>query len=231
MIARQTGKMRAQARTGDNSGPITASGPINENWVVREMGGGETLFATDAAVTPEVPASGIVDVELSMQNAAVSVAPGDGDSCSLGALRSGIEYEVTADPSWTDSESITNCLKTLSEVTHEFSFTAPSEPGSETLDITIEGTGTGFTGGGSFAVAVTDSGGGGGGDDGGSEFPGDDDNSIRPGPGDGRDDGGGSLPGGDNGGGIPALPEIGTTQALAIGGGFTLLLVLVLALR
>lgn len=228
MIARQTTRMRAQARTGDENGPITASGPINENWVVREMGGGETLFATSAAVTPEVPTNGIVDVELSMQNAAVSVAPGDDDSCSLGALRSGIEYEVTADPSWTSSESITNCLKTLSEVTHEFSFTAPSEPGSETLDITIEGTGTGFTGGGSFSVAVTDSGGD---DEDGSEFPGDNDNSIRPGPGDGRDDGGGTLPGGDNGGGIPALPEIGTTQAIAIGGGFTLLLVLALALR
>jgi hypothetical protein len=214
-IAANTHRFRQHSR---QTAGVTAHDPINENWIVRVGGGSETLFVDQAAVTPEVPAGGIVDVTLEVVNAALVLGPGDDDHCSEGG-NAGYNYRVIVDPSWTTEQTTTNCV-TLSEdrASHQFDFEAPDTAGVETVDITVEGVGSGFSGGGSFEVAVTDSDGG---DDGGGD-------PIRPGPGDGRDgDDGGSSP--------PFLPGdgqlIGTPAAIGIGGGLALLLVVLIATR
>ena len=209
----QRNRHRSRQTTG-----LTAHDPINDNWVVRVAGGSETLFVDQAAVTPEVPANGIVDVELEVVNAALFLGPGDDDHCSEGG-NAGYNYRVTVDPSWTENQTTTNCV-TLSEdrASHQFDFEAPDTAGVETVDITVEGVGSGFSGGGSFEVAVTDS----------KDDSDDGTDPIRPGPGDGRDgDDGGSSP--------PFLPGdgqlISTPAAIGIGGGLALLLVVLIATR
>jgi hypothetical protein len=161
----------------------------------------------DSVTIPdEVASGGVVDVAIEVVNAAFFISPTDGDHCSQGG-NAGYEYDVTVEPGWTEEESETNCLDLAEDnATHQFSFDAPDTAGVYTVDVTVEGTGTGFTAGDSFEIVVPEEGG-----------------SVRPEP-DPIDGGGGGSP-------LPGIPEVGAGTGIAIGGGLALLLVLVIALR
>lgn len=154
-----------------------ARDPISKEWVLKTgAGGAAILFADRVAVTEEVPEGGVVDVEVEVVNAASRVSPDDPDRCRED-YNAGYEYTVTANPSWTDGETETVChgndgLVASSRKTRSFSFTAPSESGSEELEVTIEMVESGAGNSESYSVAVS-----GDGSDG--------DSDIRPGPGDG----------------------------------------------
>jgi len=169
-----------------------AHDPLSEDWVIRVAGGGEVLFVTDIAVPDTAPAGSIMDLTVDVQNAAISVAPDDPDSCSLGVLRSGYEYQITVSPSWNEPDFVeTKCLKTRSSFQHTPTLNAPEESGTYTVTITVEGTGSGFSASGDFEIGVTSD----GGSDGGSGDG--DDVRVDPGPGEDQDsgsEGGGTGP-------------------------------------
>jgi len=138
---------------------INAHDPINDNWVVRKAGGGDVLFVNNVTIPSEVASGGIVDVVVEVVNAALFISPTDGDHCSQGG-NAGYEYEVRVEPGWTTESTIISCLSlTEDRATHQFSFDAPSSPGTYTVDVTVEGVGTGFSGGDSFNIAVPEEGG------------------------------------------------------------------------
>lgn len=117
------------------------------------------MFVDSVTIPSEVASGGIVDVSVDVVNAALGVNPLDDDRCSKG-IEAGYEYEVVVEPGWAVEQSATNCLTVLeNNATHEFSFDAPDTGGTYTVDITVEGTGTGFSAGGSFNIVVPDEGG------------------------------------------------------------------------
>lgn len=206
---------------------IKARAPLSEEWVVRKAGGGETLFATGVGVPDTIATGGVVDVSVAMTNAAVSIGPSDGDSCSVGLIGSGYEYKVTVEAEWGETKSTTKCLNTRSDTTHEFALNAPSEPGTYTIDITIEGTGTGFSGGGSREVVIE------GTDDGGDNGDGDDDTGDIPrrdprdpeNPEDDLDPGEGA----GDGEGLPGIGGIGATEGFVAAFGFLFVILILVA--
>jgi len=165
---------------------VSAHDPINDNWVVRRGGGGDVLFVDSVAIPDEVASGGIVDVTIEVVNAALVISPTDADHCSQGG-NAGYEYEVRVEPDWTTESERVNCLDLAEDrATHQFSFDAPPTAGTYTVDVVVEGVGSGFSGSGSFEVAVPDEGG-----------------SVRPEPDpvDGGDGEGSPIPGigGDSG--------------------------------
>jgi hypothetical protein len=196
----------AEMQAGQPSEGLVANDPISDKWVVRKAGGGNVLFVDSISIPNEVASGGVVDVEVDVVNAALVISPSDGDHCSSGG-QAGYEYEVTIEPGWTTEETRVNCLDLSADTaTHQFSFDAPDSAGTYAVDVTVEGTGTGFSAQGSFEVVVPEDGG-----------------SVRPDP--------DPIDGGDGGSPLPGLPEIGAGTGIAIGGGLALLLVLIIALR
>lgn len=138
---------------------ITARDPINDNWVVRKAGGGDVLFVDSISIPKEVAAGGVVDVEIDVVNAALFISPTDGDHCSQGG-NAGYEYEVRVEPGWTTEGTTTNCIDLAEDnASHQFSFDAPSQQGTYTTDVIVEGVGTGFSASGSFETVVPSQGG------------------------------------------------------------------------
>jgi len=184
---------------------ISAHDPINDNWVVRTGGGGDLLFVDSVALPEEVASGGIVDVVVEVVNAALFISPTDGDHCSQGG-NAGYEYEVRVEPGWTTESTTVNCLDLVeNRATHQFSFDAPSSSGTYTVDITVEGVGTGFSAGGSFNVVVPEEGG-----------------STRPDPGE-RD--------GDGNGGETIIPGVGDSGfTIGLISGLALLVILLVLL-
>lgn len=196
---------------------VTAHDPINDNWVVRRAGGGDTLFVDNISLPGEVGAGGIIDVTVEVVNAALSIGPSDPDSCSEG-VDSGYEYRVTVNGDWPGAaESRENCLEVgvplnPSRETHQLPLDAPTTPGEYTINVTVEGVGSGFSSTGSFPLLVPEQGG--------DQRPGGD-------PVDGDE----PINGGDGGGGF--LDEIlggGGGLALGFTGGLLFLVVLLVLL-
>lgn len=179
--------------------------PSYSEWVLDEGSGGPLWFVDDVQVTPEVPMGGVVDVALTIRNERQFISPLHPNLCADGFF-SGLEAEVTVNPTWTQPESQIVCTGIgevgLPKDDLTFDFRAPDEPGTYAVDIEVVGTGDGSGGTVTFEVFVPET---------------DDGLGGRPGAGDGRgavddeDDNG-------NGGGEPALPQIpgGLTGGLAI---------------
>lgn len=199
--------------------PLRARDPISQKWILK--GDASPIFFIDSiAVTEEVAAGGIVDVEVVAVNAARYIGPGDEDRCTVGSTY-GYEYEVEIRPSWTQSDSETVCIGMDGERNvSEFSFDAPESGGTESVDVRVVMTGSRNSASESYSVSVI-----GEDDDGGDDAP------TRPGTGD-PDDG---EDGGGGGGDSPLdglFPELGATEGAAIGLGAVLLfLILLVALQ
>ena len=184
---------------------VSAHDPINDNWVVRKGGGGDVLFVDSVTIPKEVASDGVVDVTIEVVNAALFISPTDADHCSQGG-NAGYEYEVRVTPDWTNGSQRVNCLDLAEDrAIHEFSFNAPESAGTYTVDVVVEGVGSGFSGSGSFEVVVPDEGG-----------------PTRPDPDpvDGGDGGGSPIPGIGGGSGF--------TLGLASGLGLLLILLVLL---
>lgn len=210
----QRSRQRSRQTTG-----VTAHDPLNENWVVRLGAAGETLFVDELEYPGTVTVGDPIDVRVQVVNAALNIGPADDDYCAETVVRSGYEYDVTVEIEGVGSETRTKCLQTLLETNHEFDFQAPQQPGTYTMTVTVEGTGTGFSGGGTREIEVLA----------------EDDNSDRDDRDDRQQEGGGDnddTAGDDSGSGLPDLGNlIGTTEAIGLGAGLTLLLIVLIATR
>jgi hypothetical protein len=196
----------------------TAQDPLNENWVVRVGGGSETLFVDEVAYPQQVGVGEPIDIRVQVVNAAITVGPFDDDQCNVGAGQSGYSYTATVEVEGAGTKTQQKCLQAGFEEDHEFDFTAPQQPGTYTMDITVEGTGSGFSGGGTREIEVVPE----------EQQDGDrnrDDDRKQEGGNDGK-------AGDDDGDGLPDLGNlIGTTDALVIGGGLVLFLVVLISLQ
>lgn len=186
-------RMRRQSRRAvgaSSTAPITSHNPYSDTFVLQTDTTGPLWYAEDVRLPPRVAAGGVVDVAVDMVNERTVITPLNEDQCVDG-LTNGLESEITIQPEWTEAQTVTDCLPAggflPSRRTHQFSFTAPTDPGTYTVSVEIRGTGSNEGGIETFRVVVPedDDGGGGGGGGGGI---------VRPGPGDGDD-----SP--DNGGG------------------------------
>lgn len=142
---------------GSANDPVTAQDPISDQWVVRRLGGGEVLFVDSVSVPDRVAPGGIVDVDVTVVNTALAILD-DPDKCMAGAS-AGFEYEVSASFGGAMRDATTKCLQiplfgTSNRETHQLSVTAPTNAGSYDLTVAVEGTGTGFTGSGTFPILV-----------------------------------------------------------------------------
>lgn len=191
-----------------------AHSPANETFILQsDSVRGPTFYAESVSVTEETVPGGVVDVEVTLANERTSTSLLNPDYCSLGAIdRDGVEGTVTVDPVFAGTpESDTVCVGPASftgtpgRETLSYDFTAPTEPGTYTVSVTVESN----AGGGTvdYLVVVVDG-------DNGREDP----------PDRGNGDNGDN---GDNGFDFPTLPGGGVdaTSGLAI-----LVLVLVLFL-
>jgi len=149
-ITAQTQRLRNTARRET----VSSHDPINDGYVVRVGGGSEILFVDQVLIPTEVEEGGIVDVEIEVVNAATVISPTDDDHCSQGN-NAGFEYEASVSIDDGDSESVTECVGLVeNRATHTFSLDAPTTPGQYDVEITVEGTGTGFTGSGTEVLSV-----------------------------------------------------------------------------
>jgi len=217
-IVAQTQRSRQRSR---QTAGVTAHDPLNENWVVRVGGGSETLFVDELAYPQQVGPGEPIDILVQVVNAAINVGPFDDDQCNVGTGQSGYSYTVTVGVGGVGSKTQQKCLQASFEEDHEFDFTAPQEPGTYTMDVTVEGTGTGFSGGGTREIEVVSE------DETDDDRDRDDDRKKEGGNDDSNDSGNGNDP-------FSWLPDgqlIGTTEAIGIGAGLALLLVVLIATR
>lgn len=202
--------------------------PVDDTFIFDGSVNGPEWYVSNVAVTPEVEAGGVVDVEVTVLNERVFTGPLHPDVCTSGSFN-GNESNIEASPSWTSAESTTICTEvggiTPTEDVVEFAFPAPDEPGTYTVDITAVATGSNNGGTVSYEVFVPDE------DDGGDGGDGGDDPGGRPGPGDGDDgDNGGD---GGSGGGIqlPRLPGLDPSQTGVLVLSIILLLLVIVSIR
>lgn len=115
------------------------------------------LYVEEIRITPEVPAGGIIDLEIDVTNVANFINPVDDDACTDN-LFYGYEYELTVDREWDDLEdTIEHCLTMQDRnVTHSLAFDAPEEPGTYDVDIAMLLPGSDVSGLVSEPVAVVD---------------------------------------------------------------------------
>lgn len=140
--------------------PTTARDPLSNQFILKTgLLDSPILFVDTIAVTPEVAAGGVVDVEVIVTNAATGVTQNDPDICQAGSSN-GFEYDITADPSWTSAETVTDCTGPGSvgsnKYSYTFSFTAPASGGVETLDVSVQGATSGVGGSKSYSVSVSE---------------------------------------------------------------------------
>jgi hypothetical protein len=210
----QTPILQPEKRGGQSA---TVHDPLNENWVVRYGGGSEILFVDELSYPQQVGPGEPIDIRVQVVNAAITIGPFDDDQCSVSTGQSGFSYTATVSVEDAGSKTQQKCLQASFEEDHEFDFTAPQEPGTYTMEVTVEGTGTGFSGGGTREIEVV---------------PEDQQDDGRNRDEDRVDEGGGNGGGSDGGNTFwPPGELIGTGEAVALGGGLALLLVLFIALR
>lgn len=207
---------RSRQRSRQTRG-VTAHGPLNENWVVRVGGGSETLFVDELAYPQQVGPGEPIDIRVQVVNAAITVGPFDDDQCNVSTGQSGYSYTATVDIESVGSKTQQKCLQASFEEDHEFDFTAPQEPGTYTMDVTVEGTGSGFSGGGAREIEVVPE------DQQDDDRDRDDDRKQEGGDNDDSTDGGNTF--------WPPGELIGTTEAIGLGAGLALLLVVLIATR
>ena len=172
-------RMRRQTRrtvNGSSTSAISSHNPYSSDLVLqRGQFGNPRWYAEDIRLPDEVAPGGVVDIAVDMVNKDRVVTPLNPNVCRDGSF-SGLESEITVDPTWTESESVIDCLGITSGLnptrrTHEFGFEAPSEPGTYSVDVSVIATGD--NSGGTETVQIV--------------VPEDDQSDPRPGPGDGDD--------------------------------------------
>lgn len=200
----------SQSITSARARGLTLKNPVNDTFILQSDAFNPLFYADRVSVTEEVPPDGVVDVVIGLTNERVFATPANPDVCRDGLI-SGLEADVTVNPSWTSPESVSPCLQLggFNPTTEDFSFDfpAPSSPGTYYVDVTIESTNEGGTV--RYQVAVPD--------------PDDPDQpDPRPGPGDPEppDDPG-------NGGGGGGGSFLGTEQVIALAA-FSILIVVAL---
>jgi len=200
----------SQAVTSARARGLTLKNPVNDAFILQSDAFNPLFYADEVSVTPEVPPDGVVDVTIGLTNERVFATPANPDVCRDG-LTSGLEADVTVNPSWTTPENVSPCLKlggfSPTTANFTFDFPAPSSPGTYYVDVTIESTNEGGTV--RYEVAVPD--------------PDDPDQpDPRPGDGDGDDDDDDDDD--DDGGGGGGGSLLGTEQVIALAA-FSLLVV------
>lgn len=210
---------RSRQRSRQSAG-VTAHDPRSADWVLKDSIGGPIFFVDRIARPPEVDAGTPVDVEVEVVNAATFIAQTDPDYCD--ADTHGFKYEVTVNPGWEPDQTAQSCCTlTDNRETQSFSFTAPNPTETTTydIDVTVEMVGSGNRNSTTLQTVVI-----GTGED-------DTDDGGRTKPEDPEDDDDGNS---GNGGGSQ-LPDfndlIGTPEAIGIGTGLALLLVVLIATR
>jgi len=209
-----TQRRREQSRrTGgaETAAAISASASAVSNSLVLQTDNGSPVwYVGDVRYPPEVARGGVADIEVEMVNERVFITPLNPDQCVDG-IENGLEADVTVNPTWTDSKTVTDCLAvggfTPSTRTRAFDFEMPSAPGTYSFDVTVEATGTGNGGAETYQIVV----------------PSDDDSGTgsRPGAGNGGADGGN-----DNGNDDDGLSD---ATLLALGGAAFALVALILS--
>lgn len=198
----------SQSITSARARGLSLKNPVNNTFVLQSDAFNPLFYADEVSVTPEVPPDGAVDVTIGLTNERVFVTPANPDVCRDG-LESGLEADVTVDPSWTAPNSVTSCLAiggfTPTTEDFTFDFPAPDTPGSYYVDVTIESTNNGGTV--RYEVIVPDP---------------DDPDQPDPRPGDGDDDKEVEDPGDGGGGGGGSF--LGTEQTIALAA-FSLLVI------
>lgn len=181
-----------------NSPTITAYQPVAEEFVLDSDINGPFWYASRVSIPPTIDPGGIVDVEVEITQSQVVISPLRDNVCAAGSITSGLGSVITVDPEWTYSESTELCTGlggfTPEIDVAEFDFPAPTDSGTYTISVSVEGI---ESGGGTVDYEILvggdeeddrpdpdpddpDDGGGGGG--------------IFPGDGDGDDGNGGDLP-------------------------------------
>jgi hypothetical protein len=172
--------------------PVSMSDPYSDQYVISTDAFGPLFYADDVRVTEAVDPGGVVDVEVELVNEDTIITPLHPDACTAGVYN-GLGAEVTIDPDWTDSVTLTPCLRaggfTPTRQVLTADFEAPDIGGSHNVSVTVEGQQSGNGGTETFQVAV-ESGSG-----------------IRPGV---PDD-----PSPGDGGGI-GIPDVGTGTSAAV---------------
>ena len=197
----------SQAVTSARARGLTLKNPVNDAFILQSDAYNPLFYADEVSITPEVPPDGVVDVTIGLTNERVFATPANPDVCRDGLI-SGLEADVTVNPSWTASESVSPCLQLggFSPTTENFTFDfrAPSSPGTYYVDVTIESTNEGGTV--RYQVVVPDA---------------DDPDQPDPRPGDGGSEEPDDPSNGGGGGGGSLL---GTEQVIALAA-FSLLVV------
>lgn len=171
-------------RTRDvGRGPVASRRATLTNLVSIKSG---NLFI-EKVETPStsVRPGGTVNIDVVLKNGAQFINTFDPDRCLPGGITrsEGYKYRLEVDPSWAGIDSREGCIPSgnfsANRLTESFSFTAPSESGSEEVTFILEARGSGESGRTSTSVSISESGdsnpppsngGGGGGDGGGLGF-------------------------------------------------------------